>query len=89
MLEIGTLGSVSEDWKRDYGRRTEARRESVGVATARTRPACRPSALCMAIPRLQASRLSVLQFDDDAGDAVLEEDAPWDSYDQLTAWEQR
>ena len=33
--------------------------------------------------------VSVLQFDDDAGDAVLEEEAPWDSYDQLTAWEQR
>ena len=33
--------------------------------------------------------VSVLQFDDDAGDAVLEEEAPWDSYDQLTTWEQR
>ena len=31
--EIGTLGSVSGDWKRDYGSRTVARRESVGVAT--------------------------------------------------------
>ena len=33
--------------------------------------------------------VSILQFDDDAGDAVLEEEADWDSYDQLSAWQQR
>ena len=33
--------------------------------------------------------VSILEFDDVAGDAVLEEEADWDSYDQLTSWEQR
>ncbi len=33
--------------------------------------------------------VSILQFDDVAGDVVLEEEADWDSYDQLTSWEQR
>ena len=32
--------------------------------------------------------VSILQFDDDAGDAVLEEESDRDSYDQLTSWEQ-
>lgn len=33
--------------------------------------------------------VSIRQFDDDAGNVVLEEKADWDSYDQLTSWEQR
>ena len=31
--EIRTHGSMSGDWKRDHGSRTEARRESNGTAT--------------------------------------------------------
>ncbi len=31
--EIRTHGSMSEDWKRGYGSRTEARSESDGLAT--------------------------------------------------------
>ena len=33
--------------------------------------------------------VSILQFENDTGDTVLEEETDWDSYDQLTAWEQR
>lgn len=33
--------------------------------------------------------VSILQFDDDAGDAVLEEEADWDSYDQFASREPR
>ena len=33
--------------------------------------------------------VSILQFDDVAGDAVLDEEADWDSYDQLTSQEKR
>lgn len=33
--------------------------------------------------------ISILLFDDDPNDAVFEEETDWDSYDQLTSWEQR
>ena len=33
--------------------------------------------------------VSILQFENDTGDTVLEEETDWGSYDQLTAWEQR
>ena len=35
---VGTPGSESRGWKRDGGSRTEARRESAGIATG---PLCR------------------------------------------------
>ena len=33
VLEIGTLGSVSGDWKRNYGSRTEGYLERDGITT--------------------------------------------------------